>query len=65
VRALDLDAPLRASRPLSIPEYEALRRGDAGADTRPAPSTTALDAEAPPVAFLGVDEGARRVYASA
>jgi hydroxymethylglutaryl-CoA synthase len=68
VRHLALDAPLRSSRALSIPAYEELRRGDVAADRRPAPPAAARKtpaAEASPVAFLGVDEGERRVYASA
>jgi hydroxymethylglutaryl-CoA synthase len=66
VSRLDLDAPLRSSRRLSIPEYEALRRGDVAADRRLAPRAAAPGREAlDGVAFLGVDQGERRVYGSA
>ena len=67
VARLDLDGPLRASRRLSIAEYEAIRRGDTAADRRPAPldalhSAGAIDHA---VAFLGVDEASRRIYGQA
>ena len=67
VERLDLDAPLRASRRLSIAEYEELRRGEGAADRRPAPEASAPGREAGEqgVAFLGVDDGERRVYGSA
>ncbi len=67
VGELDLDAPLRMSRRLSIDEYEALRRADGTADRRPAGKALALGHEAlhQGVAFLGVDEGERRVYGTA
>jgi len=67
VTALDLDAPVRASRRLTIAEYEDLRRGDVGADRRPAPSSAVSGREARggAVAFLGVDDGDRRVYGAA
>jgi hydroxymethylglutaryl-CoA synthase len=67
VRTLDIDAPLRTCRPLSIPEYEELRRGDHDADRRPAPKD--VESKRPiangRVAFLGIDEGERRIYAEA
>jgi hydroxymethylglutaryl-CoA synthase len=67
VRELDLDAPLRASQQLSLSEYEALRREEIAADRRPASKPTNGAAHAPEggVAFLGVDESERRVYARA
>jgi hydroxymethylglutaryl-CoA synthase len=65
VRRLDLDAPIRSSRRLTIPQYEELRRGDVAADRRPAPRAGEREAPARGVAFLGVDEGERRVYGSA
>lgn len=67
VSQLDLDAPVRASRRLTIAEYEDLRRGDIGADRRPAPSAavSGLRAREGAVAFLGVDDGDRRVYGAA
>jgi hydroxymethylglutaryl-CoA synthase len=78
VTALDLDAPVRASRRLTIAEYEELRRGDVGADRRPAPSSAVSghdggsrpqapgrEARGGVVAFLGVDDGDRRVYGAA
>jgi hydroxymethylglutaryl-CoA synthase len=64
-RQLDLDAPLRASQPLAIDAYEALRRADAAADRRPATTAGVLHPDGNGVAFLGVDEGERRVYGSA
>ena len=67
VRALDIDAPLRACRRLTIPEYEELRRADHDADRRPAPKD--VESKRPTanghVTFLGIDEGERRVYAEA
>lgn len=72
VRRLDLMAPLRDRRQLSMAEYEALRRADEGADRRPAPE--GVQARGIPgrmgyangheglVKFLGIDAGARRVY---
>jgi hydroxymethylglutaryl-CoA synthase len=58
VRALDLGAPLRSRRALSLTEYEAIRAADAMVDRRP-PS------EPPPgwsrVGFAGVD-AERRLY---
>jgi hydroxymethylglutaryl-CoA synthase len=62
VRRLDLDAPLRRSRQLSIAEYEALRGADAGADRRRAPVDAARAVLGRSPSFLGVDEGERRVY---
>jgi len=62
VRRLDLAAPIDACRRLSVPEYEALRRSDAGADRRPAPKDTAAGHA---LAFLGIDEGERRIYGQA
>jgi hydroxymethylglutaryl-CoA synthase len=64
VRRLDLDAPVRASTRLTMAEYEAIRRADAGADRRAAPPSAALHlgASEQPVAFLGVDTADRRIY---
>ena len=63
---LELDAPLSGRERLSIAAYEELRRADGEGDLRcvraDAGSTRASAPEAR-VAFLGVDEGERRVYA--
>jgi hydroxymethylglutaryl-CoA synthase len=64
VRELDLDAPIRASRALSVADYEAVRREEIGADRRPASKATNGHALEGRVAFLGVDESERRVYAA-
>lgn len=64
---LGLDEPLRGRRRLSIVEYEALRRGDADVDRRPAPAGE-VGGRRPAeglVGFLGVDAGERRVYGAA
>jgi hydroxymethylglutaryl-CoA synthase len=69
MRALDVDAPIRASQRLSIEAYEALRRADAAAERRSSdvPPSGSTSASSPPsrVAFLGVDAGERRVYGAA
>ncbi len=64
VAQLDLDAPLRASKRLTMAAYEAIRRGDADADRRAAPPAAPLHvgAASGPVAFLGVDGEQRRIY---
>jgi hydroxymethylglutaryl-CoA synthase len=68
VRALDLAAPLRDRRRLTVDEYEALRRADPLADRRPAPAETApisaAQGEGTP-RYLGIDERERRVYLDA
>jgi hydroxymethylglutaryl-CoA synthase len=65
VRRLDLDAPLRECRRLSIAEYEALRGNDAEADRRRAPADAGRAGAPRGSAFLGIDEGERRVYGQA
>ena len=65
VRHLDLEAPLRSCRRLSIPEYEALRGGDAGADRRRAPDGAARGGAERGSSFLGIDAGERRIYGQA
>lgn len=59
VRSLELSAPLTARRPLSMTEYEAIRKSDGDVDRRP-PSTPAPSMR-PRVAFAGV-ESERRLY---
>lgn len=67
VRHLEIDAPLRTCRKMSIRDYEELRKGDVTADRRPAPKDA--DNRRNPanlsVSFLGIDEGQRRVYGEA
>jgi len=57
--ALDLGAPLApgARTRLSIPDYEALRLGDAAADRRTSDASSERS-----YAFLGIDTAERRVY---
>ena len=66
VRALDIDAPLRACRRLRFLNTKS-RRADHDADRRPAPKD--VESKRPTanghVTFLGIDEGERRVYAEA
>lgn len=64
---MDVTAPLRSRRKLSIPEYEELRRGDATSDLRPAEMATGeLAANLPSqVRFSGIDTMERRVYTPA
>jgi hydroxymethylglutaryl-CoA synthase len=59
VRSLELAAPLKTRKPLSMAEYEAIRRGDAEVDRRE-PSTPPPSMR-PRVAFAGV-EAERRLY---
>ncbi len=56
---LALGAPLADRKPLSIAEYEAVRRADVEADQRPARAEVAPESAV--VSFLGV-EAERRVY---
>jgi hydroxymethylglutaryl-CoA synthase len=66
VRKLDLDAPLRSCRRLTVAEYEELRRADHSADRRaPKDVESKRPAANGPVAFLGIDDGERRVYGEA
>lgn len=68
LQQLDVTAPLRARHRLTIPAYEALRQGDAGADQRPAPLDTvgfvgaASEVDRP--RYVGIDPQERRIYAS-
>jgi hydroxymethylglutaryl-CoA synthase len=60
---MDVTAPLRNRRRLSIPEYEVLRKGDAEQDLRPAaavPETTPAAGQR--AQYCGVDPKERRVY---
>jgi hydroxymethylglutaryl-CoA synthase len=60
VAELKLAEPLANRRRYTIPEYEAIRHGDAEVDRRPVESNNFAPGS---VAFLGV-EGERRVYAA-
>jgi hydroxymethylglutaryl-CoA synthase len=70
IAAMDVSAPLRDRHRLTIPEYEALRQGDAEQDQRPAPEGTAAaganlpaTASDPRATYHGIDAQERRVYA--
>ena len=64
--AMDVTAPLRDRGRLTIPEYEALRQGDADQDLRPAPAGPDApgprDADAERPRYWGIDANERRVY---
>jgi hydroxymethylglutaryl-CoA synthase len=64
MKALAVDAPIRDSRPLTMPEYEAMRGADATVEPT-APPAAERAARSSGTAFLGVDSEERRVYASA
>lgn len=67
IKQLDVTAPLRERRRLSIPEYEELRRSDATSDQRPAPSPEQIAAQnelTRGAQFWGIDQAERRVYSS-
>lgn len=66
ITAMDVAAPLRERRRLSIPEYEAMRRGDADQDLRPVDKSqevgpVSADKERP--LYCGIDPQERRIYA--
>jgi hydroxymethylglutaryl-CoA synthase len=65
VAQLDIGAPLRGCKRISVAEYEALRAADEAADRRPAPEHAALGQASPGgrAAYLGLDASERRVYA--
>ncbi len=57
--------PLRNRQRLTIPEYEALRRGDADQDQRPAPIPPTANPDGEPSdrpRYWGIDASERRVY---
>jgi hydroxymethylglutaryl-CoA synthase len=60
-RSLSLEEPLRDRVRLTFDEYESIRRADAEA---PAIASASVDVDLPGdrTAFLGIDEGERRVY---
>jgi hydroxymethylglutaryl-CoA synthase len=69
IAAMDVTAPLRHRRRLTIPEYEELRQGDAEQDRRPAPEGAAASGANQPATstdlrahYYGIDAQERRVY---
>ena len=61
IEAMDVAAPLRERRRLTIPEYEAMRRGDVDSDRRPVDEAQPEQPSDRPL-YRGVDPQERRVY---